>query len=153
MSIDDADQLKLSEGAETRIEMDSEIPALALRQVKRVLYVEDNPSNQKLMKQILAKYPKLDLTVVSLAVQGLFVARSNKPDLIILDVNLPGVSGNEMVAVLKKDPATKDIPVLALSANVLAHDIQKGLEAGFDRYLTKPLNLGQLISACNEILC
>lgn len=135
-----------------KVQLDDEIPELEVCGTKKILYVEDNPSNQKLMKQVLARYPQLELTVVGLAVQGLFFARMHKPDLIILDVNLPGVSGNEMVAVLKQDEATQDIPVIALSANVLAHDVQKGLDAGFDHYLTKPLNLGQLIATCNEIL-
>lgn len=128
------------------------IPDLNISGRKNVLYVEDNPSNQKLMEQVLARFPQIELSIVGLAVQGLFLARSQKPDLIILDVNLPGVTGYEMVEILKKDPSTQDIPVIALSANVLSHDIEKGKAAGFDYYLTKPINLSQLINVCNELL-
>ena len=136
----------------SKVIIDDNIPELAIQGSKNVLYVEDNPSNQKLMKQVLAKFPALKLSVVGLAVQGLYEARSSRPDLIILDVNLPGINGYEIVEILKQDTATRHIPVIALSANVLSHDIQKGKEAGFDYYLTKPLNLGQLISVCNQLL-
>ncbi|VUD66454.1 Sensory/regulatory protein RpfC [Thalassocella blandensis] len=152
VSIEKSELSSVAQALDTSIDDETEIPELLVRSPKKILYVEDNPSNQKLMKQVLSRYPILELTVVGLAVQGLFVARSSKPDLIILDVNLPGVSGNEMVSVLKQDAETQSIPVIALSANVLAHDVQKGLDAGFDRYLTKPLNLAQLIATCNEIL-
>ncbi|WP_086931141.1 hybrid sensor histidine kinase/response regulator [Agarilytica rhodophyticola] len=128
------------------------IPELLVQETKKILYVEDNPSNQKLMKQVLARYPVFDLTVVGLAVQGLYVARSDVPDLIILDVNLPGIDGFEIVEILKQDENTRDVPVIALSANVLSHDIQKGKAVGFDYYLTKPLNLAELITVCNQLL-
>lgn len=129
-----------------------EFPELKTKLRKKILYVEDNPSNQKLMTQLLAKFPVLDLDVVGQAVKGLYMARTARPDLIILDINLPGMNGYETVAVLKEDPITADIPVIALSANVLSHDIEKGKTAGFDEYLTKPVNLAQLIDACNKFL-
>lgn len=137
---------------EASITVADEIPELLVKGTKKILYVEDNPSNQKLMKQVLAKFPALELTVVGLAVQGLYVARSDVPDLIILDVNLPGINGYEIVEILKQDPNTRNVPVIALSANVLSHDIQKGKDVGFDYYLTKPLNLGELIGVCNQLL-
>ncbi len=136
----------------SKVIIDDHIPELKIADTKSVLYVEDNPSNQKLMRQVLAKFPQLDLTVVGLAVQGLYVARAKRPDLVILDVNLPGIDGYEIVEILKQDAATKNIPVIALSANVLAHDIAKGKAAGFDYYLTKPLNLAELITVCNRLL-
>ncbi len=142
----------LAENARGMDGEESKIPDLAISGSRNVLYVEDNPSNQRLMEQVLGRFPQLNLTVVGLAVQGLFLARSKKPDLIILDVNLPGVSGFELVEILKKDPLTESIPVIALSANVLPHDIQKGEESGFDEYLTKPLDLGELITVCNTYL-
>lgn len=151
-SIGQAELQPASTDVAVPVEGDAEIPELLVKHPRKILYVEDHPSNQNLMKQFLSRYPVLDLTVVGLAVQGLFLARSTQPDLIILDVNLPGVSGNEIVSVLKQDVETQSIPVIALSANVLAHDVQKGLDAGFDRYLTKPLNFAQLIQTCNELL-
>jgi len=147
-----ADNMRIEKFDETKVIIDDVLPELLIASSKRILYVEDNPSNQKLMQQLLAKFPVLDLTVVGLAVQGLYEARSTRPDLVILDVNLPGINGYEIVEILKKDPQTRDIPVIALSANVLSHDIEKGRSSGFDHYLTKPLNLGHLLSICNELL-
>ena len=129
-----------------------DIPELKIQSQKRVLYVEDNPSNQRLMSQLLSKFPLLELDVVGQALKGLYAARTSVPDLIILDINLPGMDGFETVEVLKHDPITKDIPVIALSANALAHDIEKGKAAGFDFYLTKPVDLAQLIKVCNQLL-
>ncbi len=130
----------------------TEIPPLTITSKKKILYVEDNLSNQNLMQKFISRYPLLGLTVSGMAVQGLFLARSSMPDLIILDVNLTDVSGYELLEILKSDVETENIPVIALSANVLSHDIEKGEKAGFDRYLTKPLNLSQLVTTFNELL-
>lgn len=129
-----------------------EIPELQVDGKKTILYVEDNTSNQKLMERLMSRYPAIDLHITSLGVQGLYLARSLKPDLVILDVNLPGINGFELVQILKKDQGTAHIPVIALSANVLAYDIEKGVQSGFDRYLTKPLDLAQLINVFNEMM-
>ncbi len=129
----------------------TEIPPLEVKVRKKVLYVEDNLSNQKLMQKFINRYPILDLSVTGMAVQGLFLARSSIPDLIILDVNLPEVSGYELLKILKSDAVTENIPVVALSANVISHDIEKGKKAGFDCYLTKPLNFAQLITTFNSL--
>lgn len=129
------------------------VPDLLVRGKKRVLYVEDNPSNQRLMQQILGRYPALDLEIADEALRGLYLGRVTKPDLIILDINLPGMDGHEVVSILKQDPMTKNIPVIALSANAMLHDMEKGRRSGFDFYLTKPVNIAQLIDVCNELLC
>ncbi len=128
------------------------IPDLLVREKKRVLYVEDNPSNQRLMQQILGRYPEFDLEIADEALRGIYLGRVTKPDLIILDINLPGMDGHEVVSVLKQDPATKNIPVIALSANAMLHDMEKGRRSGFNHYLTKPVNIAQLIEVCNELL-
>lgn len=132
--------------------IDKSIPELKIKQAKQILYVEDNPASLKLMQKMLVHFPVLNLTAVGLGVQGLYLARSNIPDLIILDLNLPGISGYEIVEILKQDPRTQHIPVVALSANALFSDIEKGKEAGFDHYLTKPLNLSELIAVFNDLL-
>ena len=132
--------------------LETNLPELLVSEEKSVLYVEDNPSNQRLMSQLLNKFPLLQLRMAEQALQGLFLARTEHPDLIILDINLPGMNGYEMVEVLKNDPLTKEIPVIALSANAMAHDIEKGKSAGFDYYLTKPIDLSQLIVVCNSVL-
>ena len=130
----------------------AQLPVLHINTKKNILYIEDNPANQRLMSQNLLRYPQLQLEIASEAVKGLFVARTSAPDLIILDINLPDLDGFDCLNILKQDPVTKDIPVVALSANALLHDLDKGRRAGFAKYLTKPLKLNQLIYVLNEIL-
>ncbi len=120
--------------------------------VKRVLYVEDNVSNQRLVARLLARYPNLQLELATDALRGLYLARTNRPHLILMDINLPGMDGYEALEVLKADPNTRDIPVVALSANAMSQDVDKGRSAGFSYYLTKPLNLQQLVEVMNILL-
>ncbi len=140
---------KKSERDEALIER---VPELLVTDPKTILYVEDNPSNQRLMEQLLARFPQLDVLTADDAMRGLFLARTVKPDLIILDINLPGMDGYEALEVLKVDAITKQIPVVALSANAMAHDIEHGKNAGFAFYLTKPVDLNELISVLNQCL-
>ena len=128
------------------------VPELFIIDSKKVLYIEDNPSNQRLMKQLLSRFPLLHLEAADDAMRGLFLARTLIPDLIILDINLPGMDGYEALEVLKTDSLTQDIPVIALSASAMAHDIERGQNAGFEFYLTKPVNLNELIEAFNTLL-
>ena len=129
-----------------------EIPQLDVSSSKKVLYIEDNESNQRLLSQLLGRFPVFTLISADQSLHGLFLARTQLPDLIILDINLPGMDGFELVEVLKSDPKTKHIPVIALSANALQHDIEKGKQAGFDYYLAKPVDLAELVSVCNTLL-
>lgn len=117
-----------------------------------VLYIEDNPSNIRLMEQVFNRFDNLALAVAKEAFYGLFRARTDQPDLIIMDVNLPGMDGFEALQVLRRDAATSEIPVVALSANALEQDVRKGLDSGFDRYLTKPLDVDELMQAMNALL-
>lgn len=119
---------------------------------KKILYIEDNVSNQRLVARLLARYPNLHLDLAADALRGLYVARTNRPHLILMDINLPGMDGYEALEVLKADPNTRNIPVVALSANAMAQDIDKGRSAGFAYYLTKPLNLQQLMEVMNTLL-
>lgn len=119
---------------------------------KQILYIEDNHSNQRLMKQLLSRYPNLQLTMAVDSLRGLYLARRERPDLIILDINLPSMDGYEVLTVLQDDKLTSHIPVIALSANAMEHDIQKGEEAGFKYYLTKPLDINQIINVFNQLL-
>lgn len=119
---------------------------------RRILYVEDSPSNQRLMEHLLSRFDQLELQLASDALKGLFYARTEHPDLIIMDINLPGMDGYEALEVLQSDLATAHIPVIALSANAMIHDIEKGLKAGFVSYLTKPLEFGLLIEVFNRCL-
>lgn len=128
----------------------------ALLQVQRkckVLYVEDNPSNIRLLQQIFVRYPQLELDIAEEAFLGIYKARSNNPDLVILDINLPGMDGYEVLSVLKNDPSTSKVPVIGLSANAMPYDIERGRNAGFFDYLTKPVDINQLIDVFNKLLC
>lgn len=146
------DQPVLSRGNNSRFRADAEpVAELRLSHPKTVLYVEDNPPNQRLMTQLLSRFPILQLESVADAMRGLFLARTLRPDLIILDINLSGMDGYEALEVLKADELTQGIPVIALSANALAQDIERGRNAGFAFYLTKPVNLNELINAFNEV--
>lgn len=119
---------------------------------KRILYIEDNESNRRLMEQILVRFDNLSLQQAEDGFSGLYQARTARPDLIILDIDLPGISGYDVVSILKSDIATRHIPVVALTANAMTHEIEKGRVAGFDRYLTKPININALMTVLNEQL-
>ena len=83
---------------------------------------------------------------------GIELARASQPDVILMDINLPGISGIEALKILREDPATAHIPVVALSANAMPRDIEKGLEAGFFRYLTKPIKVNEFMDTLNVAL-
>lgn len=106
-----------------------------------VLYVEDNRANLHLVERILANYPQVKMFSATSGELGVDLARAHRPQLILLDINLPVMDGFEVLKRLKSYPETKDIPVIALSANAIAKDINKGLNAGFAAYLTKPINV------------
>jgi CheY-like chemotaxis protein len=83
---------------------------------------------------------------------GIALARAHLPDVILMDINLPGISGYQALKILREDPLTAHIPVLAISANAMPRDIEKGLEAGFFRYLTKPIKVNEFMEALNMAL-
>jgi CheY-like chemotaxis protein len=114
---------------------------------RTVLYVEDDPANLKLFAQILARHPDLRLLTAANGKSGVEIARASLPEVIVMDINLPDISGFKALEILRSDPATARIPVIALSANVLKLNIESGLEAGFFRYLTKPIQLIAFIAA------
>lgn len=118
----------------------------------KILYVEDNPTNIRLLQQIFARYPQLDMDIAEEAFMGIFKARSLQPDLVILDINLPGMDGYEVLSVLKSDPDTRAIPVIGLSANAMPYDVERGRNAGFFDYLTKPVDIHRLIDVFNQLL-
>ena len=117
-----------------------------------MLYVEDNPSNIALMRHVIAALGPIQLHVADNGHEGLALARDLRPDVILLDINLPGLSGFELKARLDADPLTRDLPVLALSASAMPQDIQRGKAAGFRDYLTKPLDIAALAGALNRAL-
>lgn len=105
-----------------------------------VLCIEDNPANLRLISQILRLRPVNFISTHSPAL-GIELAQAHHPDLILLDINIPNMDGYQVLSVLKKDPALKHIPVIAVTAKAMAHDIERGMAAGFAAYITKPLNV------------
>jgi CheY-like chemotaxis protein len=120
--------------------------------LRTLLYVEDNPANLQLVEQLIARRPEMRLLTAADADTGVEIARTRQPDVILMDINLPGISGIEALAILRRDPTTASIPVVALSANAIPRDIAKGLEAGFCRYLTKPIKVHEFMDALDEAL-
>jgi signal transduction histidine kinase/CheY-like chemotaxis protein len=116
-------------------------------QVRTLLYVEDNRANMELVEQLIARRPDMQLYGAEDAMRGIALAREHQPEVILLDINLPGISGLQALKILQEDPATQHIPVLALSANAMPRDIEKGLAAGFFRYLTKPIRVTDFMEA------
>lgn len=110
----------------------------------RVLYIEDNPANRALLTQALRQQSGVTLLTAPTGERGVELALTQRPDLILLDINLPDLGGYEVLARLRADPLSVKIPVFAVTANALAADIQRGLEAGFAEYLTKPIDINQL---------
>ncbi|MBX3602892.1 MAG: PAS-domain containing protein [Rubrivivax sp.] len=113
---------------------------------RHVLYVEDNPVNVMLMEAMLEREPGVRLTSAPLPELGLDLARADRPDLILLDIQLPGMDGFEVLRRLRADAATRTIRVVAVSANAMHGDVEAALAAGFDGYLTKPLDIGELLA-------
>jgi PAS domain S-box-containing protein len=120
--------------------------------LRTLLYVEDNPANLKLVAQLIARRPELRLLSAGDANLGIQIARTSLPDVILMDINLPGISGVEALKVLREDPATAHIPVVALSANAMPRDIEMGLDVGFFRYLTKPIKVKHFMDTLNAAL-
>ncbi|MDP1636465.1 MAG: ATP-binding protein, partial [Gallionellaceae bacterium] len=117
-----------------------------------LLYVEDNPANMKLVEQIIARHPEYRLLSAVTGDSGIEIARQSMPDVILMDINLPGISGIEAMKILRDDPATAAIPIIAISANAMPFDIERGLKAGFFRYITKPIKVDEFLDALDVAL-
>jgi PAS domain S-box-containing protein len=149
MSSAEAPQLEvLSEKTET-----VSLPPFPEGGVRHILlYVEDNPANMNLIEQIIERRADIRLVTAVNGTLGIELARSVLPQVILMDVNLPGISGIKALQILREDPATAHIPVVALSANAMPRDIAKGLKMGFFRYLTKPIKIKEFMETLNEAL-
>ncbi len=119
---------------------------------RRVHYVEDNETNVEVMRGILAQRPQVTLEVSTLGLDGLTAIRSQRPDLILLDMHLPDVDGLELLRQLQRDPACADIPIVVVSADATPTRIAEALAAGARHYLTKPLNLASFLSVLDDML-
>ena len=109
-----------------------------------MLYVEDNPANLQLMEGVVGRHPNLRLLSAATAEIGIELAREHRPDLIVMDINLPGMDGYAALDVLRADPLTRYIPAVALTANAMASDARRAVAAGFAEHVAKPIDLQQL---------
>ncbi|GLH73410.1 hypothetical protein GETHLI_19120 [Geothrix limicola] len=136
--VEDRVERKTSEGGATSL--------------RTVLCVEDNPANLALIQQLIGRRPELRLLSAENATQGMALAKEKQPDVILMDINLPGLNGIDALIILKNTSSTAHIPVIAISANAMVGDIKRGLDSGFSRYLTKPINVIEFMDALDEAL-
>jgi PAS domain S-box-containing protein len=120
--------------------------------LRTLLYVEDNPANLQLVERLIGRRNDLRLLSAMDGNRGVEVARTYLPDVILMDINLPGISGFDAMTILRDDPRTSHIPVVALSANAMPRDIKRGMDAGFFRYLTKPIKVSEFMEVLNVAL-
>jgi len=113
--------------------------------LRTLLYIEDNPANLQLVEELITRRPDLRLLSAADGNLGIALAREFLPQVILMDINLPGINGIEAMRILRADPATAHIPIVAISANAMLNDVRKGLEAGFFRYLTKPIVVNEFM--------
>ena len=149
--------IELVASSEPVLELPSCVPSLTAADgagapLKTLLYIEDNPANLSLVEQLVLRRSDLKLLTAIDGYTGIELARTYQPDVILMDINLPGISGFGCLKILQDDAATRHIPVLALSANAMARDVEKGVEAGFFQYLTKPINVLQFMQALDQAL-
>jgi PAS domain S-box-containing protein len=136
--------------AESTIVAHARVPTGA--PLRTLLYVEDNPANLTLVEQLIARRSDIRLLTAVNGTLGIELARASRPEVILMDINLPGISGFEALTILREDPATAHIPVVVLSANAMPSDIKKGLEAGFFHYLTKPIKVNEFMDTLDLAL-
>jgi CheY-like chemotaxis protein len=117
-----------------------------------LLYIEDNSANLRLVMQLLERRPNIKLLTAKEPVVGLKLAAQKIPDIILLDINLPVMNGYDVLKNLRQNKVTKNIQVIAISANAMPKDIEQGLEAGFNEYITKPIDIKALLSSIDNLL-
>ena len=117
-----------------------------------ILYIEDNCSNLRIVAAILKMQSNILLLSAMEGEYGLELANDYLPELILLDINLPDMNGYEILDELKSKPATKDIPVIAVTADAMLDDVERGFKAGFRHYITKPIKLDFFVETINKVL-
>jgi CheY-like chemotaxis protein len=127
-------------------------PGAADSESHTLLYIEDNPDNLHLVEAIIDQYKNLHLLSAPNSLIGFDLATSKKPDLILMDINLPGMNGLQAMKRLRSTAETRLTPIIALTSNSMPQDIEAGLQAGFDGYLTKPIKVSELMQAIEQTL-
>jgi PAS domain S-box-containing protein len=118
----------------------------------KLLYVEDNPANMQLVREIVGLHTKIDMIGATDGLEGFAMAKAHLPDVILMDMNLPGIGGLVAKKMLRGEASTAHIPVIALTANAMPKDVQAGMDAGFFRYITKPIRIDELLDAIHAAL-
>jgi CheY-like chemotaxis protein len=118
---------------------------------RHIVYVEDNPANVAFMRDLLGQFDSINLVTAPTAEIGLELTRRFLPDVVLMDINLPGMSGIDALRAIQTDLQLKHIPVIALTAAASDRDKQRGMQAGFYRYLTKPVRVDELIGALEQL--
>ncbi len=131
---------------------ETELPDPTASHLRGVLCVEDNPANLDLIQQLIGRRPDLHMYSAGEATLGIQLAQRKQPAVILMDINLPGMNGIQALKILREDALTAHIPVVAVSANAMVGDIKKGLELGFFRYITKPINVQEFMEALDQAL-
>jgi len=119
---------------------------------RTLLQVEDNPANADVVKLLIARRNDLKLLTATNGHQGIEMACASLPDAILMDMRMPGMSGLSAIAILRENPATSHIPVIALSSNAFSDEIKRCLEGGVFRYLTKPYKIDDLMAVIDSAL-
>jgi CheY-like chemotaxis protein len=114
--------------------------------------VEDNPANLELVEQLVARHPDLRLLTAADGNLGIQLARLHLPEVILMDIHLPGISGMDAMKILRADAATAHIPIIAISADALPYYIRKAVDAGFFDYLTKPIKVAEFMKSLDAAL-
>jgi len=132
--------------------IDTVTPSDELSSVKTILYIEDNPANLRVVEAVIENQDRYTLISAHNASTGLELAETHQPDIILMDINLPGIDGYEALKRLRLKENTRNIPVIAVSANAMERDIKRGITAGFEHYLTKPFDVIELINTLDKTL-
>jgi len=117
----------------------------------KVIYIEDNPANLILIRRYLQRFPNFELLEADNAEKGLDLIREQQPDVVLMDINLPGMSGFDALEIMKQEGLRKHITVIAISANALVSEVERGIEMGFDEYLTKPVDFIRLMELLEDV--
>lgn len=127
-------------------------PLATVTRRRRVLCIDDNPVNLTLVTKILRAREHIHLVTTHDPALGVELARAHRPELILLDINMPGVTGYQLLAEFKADADLKVIPVIAVTANATPRDIKRGIAAGFTVYMTKPLDIASFLKTIDRCL-
>jgi CheY-like chemotaxis protein len=117
----------------------------------KIIYIEDNQANLVLIRRFIQRFPQFELLEAETAETGLELIRRHQPLVVLMDINLPGASGFTALEILKQEGLLKQSSVIAISANALVTEVERGIEAGFDHYLTKPIDFKHLTQLLEEV--